>query len=508
MNLNLIFNRSQQSVIGINNQLLVSISDDLKWFRKLTEKNLIVMGYNTFQSLPGGNDFNPLKDRLNIVISNKHYSKIVTAIRNYKYTNVIVYKSFEDFYNEWFLNKKVFSNEEYLSHYKNTKDVFIIGGGQLYSHVIQNYKVNTIYETRNNYTIDIEGISLNNQITYFDYPIPRDVYTQTFLKQKRSRVRCKHDLIGEKAFDSQKDVEYSFIIYQNNEDINNGEMEYLNLLKNIYFDGKARDSRNSKVLSIFSPPSMRFDIRKGFPLLTSKKMPWKIVLRELLWFIRGDTSNKKLQEKNVHIWDDNSTKEYMESRGLGHYIDGDLGPIYGFQWRHFGAKYYGCNSDHSGRGFDQLNYIINEIKNNPTSRRIILNSWNAADIDQMALPPCHVLVQFYVDVQENCIDAKLYQRSGDMFLGIPFNISSYAMLLSIIGNITGYTPRYFIHDIGDAHIYDNHKESIEEQLIKRTYSFPKFIIRQKIQSIDEIDEDMFEVKDYQCNQVIKAKMIT
>ena len=205
---------------------------------------------------------------------------------------------------------------------------------------------------------------------------------------------------------------------------------------------------------------MRFDLREGFPLLTTKRVAWKTVLRELLWFISGSTDNKVLQWKNVHIWDGNSTREYLQSRGLNEYREGDLGPIYGFQWRHFGAFYNGCAYDYTGYGIDQLQNVIDLIKNDPSSRRIILNSWNASDLDKMALPPCHVMVQFNVDVDEGFIDAKLTQRSGDMFLGVPFNIASYAFLLHIIGNITGYKPRYFIHDIGDGHIYENHRDQL------------------------------------------------
>ena len=176
----------------------------------------------------------------------------------------------------------------------------------------------------------------------------------------------------------------------------------------------------SKVISIFAPPQMRYDLRDGFPLLTTKRVPWKTVLRELLWFISGSTDNKVLQDKKVRIWDGNSKKEYLKTRGLGHYKDGDLGPIYGFQWRHFGAQYRGIDVNYNGEGVDQLSNIIDLIKNDPGSRRIIMNSWNAKDLDKMALPPCHVMVQFSVDISEKCIDAKLTQRSGDMFLGSSF----------------------------------------------------------------------------------------
>ncbi|MBI52130.1 MAG: thymidylate synthase, partial [Chloroflexi bacterium] len=224
-------------------------------------------------------------------------------------------------------------------------------------------------------------------------------------------------------------------------------------------------------------------------------------------FISGSTDNKVLNKNKVTIWNGNSSKEYMERIGLSHYKDGDLGPIYGFQWRHFGAKYIDCDNDYKGEGIDQLSYIINEIKNNPTSRRIILSSWNPMDINKMALPPCHVMVQFYVDTKNKYLDAKLIQRSGDMFLGIPFNIASYSILMHIIGNLTGYNPRYFIHDIGDAHIYDKHRSAIDIQLKRKTFNFPQLIIKRNFKDIDDINEEDFEIKDYKYYPFIKAEMI-
>ena len=355
------------------------------------------------------------------------------------------------------------------------------------------YPIKAIYETITHFDININNNK--DQLVYLNYKIPDDIYDIIYSKESNGNIRYKNIT---------KVCCYTFRIYQKKDTINTEEMKYIHLLKNILQDGVNSESRNSSVISLFSPPSMRFDLRNGIPLLTSKRMPWKTILRELLWFISGCTDNKKLQDKGIHIWDGNSSKEFMESRGLK-YKDGDLGPIYGFQWRHFGADYRGCDIDYNGEGFDQLKYIINEIKENPMSRRIILNAWNASDINKMALPPCHVMVQF--NIEGKYIDAKLFQRSGDMFLGIPFNIASYSMLLYIIGNITDYTPRYFIHDIGNAHIYINHKEAIETQLQRKTYDQPKFIINKKLTDIDSIQESDFNIIDYNYYPPIKAEMV-
>jgi len=525
MKLNIILNRNIQNIIGINGDLLVNIRKDLEWFKEHTRGNIVVMGYNTLKSLPGDKPFNFLKERLNIIISKNHYKELIdeqerlTSEIGMKRDNshFLVYDSFESFYEEWSCEhpsipliqfRGLTSNEElsesFLNDYKDIDDIFIIGGSQLYSKVLSNYKVDAIYETLTDIKVDTDNLSSDgNTITVFNGRIDKGKFKKTYEKVYKDEIKLNG---GTKYGWIKQESIYTFSIYQNNQSINEEEFNYLKLLRFIYEKGEAKDSRNSRVLSYFSPPHIRYDLRKGFPLLTSKKVGWKTILRELLWFIKGSTNNKDLQDKNVHIWDGNSTKEYMESRGLGHYIEGDLGPIYGFQWRHFGAKYNGCYDDYNGKGVDQLNHVINEIKNNPTSRRIIMNSWNPSDLDKMALPPCHVMVQFNIDVEQKYIDAKLTQRSGDMFLGVPFNIASYSMLLHIIGNITNYTPRYFIHDISDAHIYENHKDAIEKQLKRKTYSSPNFSIKRKLEDIDDIDETDFEIVDYKCYPGIKAPM--
>jgi len=297
-------------------------------------------------------------------------------------------------------------------------------------------------------------------------------------------------------------LEYSFNIYQKKTTINHDEMQYLSLLNNIYNNGSKRQTRNAEVISSFSE-KMTFDLRNGFPLLTSKKIGWKTVLRELLWFIEGSTDNKKLQEKNVHIWDGNSSKEYLEMRGLD-YEEGDLGPIYGYQWRNFGGEYHGISGE-NGRGVDQIKYMIDLILSDPSSRRIIMSAWNPSDLDKMALPPCHILFQIYVD--GDYIDGQLYQRSGDMFLGVPFNIASYSFFLHIIGKITKKTPRFLYHILGDAHIYSQHYDAIETQLSNPTFSFPQLSISDELTDIDHIDESYFTIENYKHCGVIKAPMV-
>ena len=250
---------------------------------------------------------------------------------------------------------------------------------------------------------------------------------------------------------------------------------------------------------------MEFNLENSFPLLTTKHVGYKTVLRELLWFINGNTDNQSLNDKKVHIWDQNSSREFLDSRNLS-YEEGDLGQYMVFEWRHFGAEYKSCNDDYTNEGIDQLKYIIDEINNNPT-RRIIMSSWNPSDLDKMALPPCHILCQFHVNSKKKTLDCQLYQRSADMFLGVPFNIASYSFLTYIIAKLTDYKPGKLIHILGDCHIYESHLESVKEQLTRVSmYEFPKLILSDELNDIDNIKE-YFEIKDYNHYSKISAPMI-
>lgn len=472
MKLNIIFNRDKTNNIGINGELIYHIKEDLQWFKSITSGGVVVMGYNTWKSLP----VKPLKDRINVVITKNNFYYL-TSTEGIKKPQLI-FKSFEEFTSS-FLNE-------------DNKEIFIIGGSGLYEEAF-NYGVDTIYETICDYIYDSDKcVKSNISIGYCHTD-----YMKTFCKESSGEA-----LIYNNGKERVKEViNYKFNIYQRIEDVNLGEFEYLKLLNDVYLNGTKRPTRNSEVISSFGE-KMKFDLRKGFPLLTTKRMGWKTVLRELLWFISGSTDNKVLQEKNVHIWDGNSSKEYMESRGLD-YEEGDLGPIYGFQWRNFGGGYN--ISGEAGKGIDQLKYMLDLIKNDPTSRRIIMSAWNPPDLDKMALPPCHILFQIYVDGEY--IDGQMYQRSGDMFLGVPFNIASYSFLLHIFGKITDKTPRYLHHIIGDCHIYSNHYNEVETQLKRKTFAFPKLEINGDINDIDNIDENVFNIVDYKYHPSIKAEMV-
>lgn len=288
-------------------------------------------------------------------------------------------------------------------------------------------------------------------------------------------------------------------------EINVQEMQYLETIRRIIDTGYKREDRTGVgTLSIFGT-QMRYSLRDNIiPLLTTKRVFFRGVAEELLWFIRGSTNAKDLQAKNIHIWDGNSTREFLDASGFIDRQEGDLGPVYGFQWRHFGAKYKTCYDDYTGEGIDQLSEVINRIKNNPNDRRIIMSAWNPIDIPEMALPPCHCLAQFFVANGE--LSCQLYQRSADMGLGVPFNIASYALLTHMIAHVTGLKAGELVHTTGDTHVYLNHVEPLEEQLRRVPKPFPRLHFKRNVQTIDEFQFEDFEIRGYDPYPTIKMEM--
>jgi thymidylate synthase len=289
---------------------------------------------------------------------------------------------------------------------------------------------------------------------------------------------------------------------------NNDEQCYLNLMQQI-LDTQFNDVRTNRTdittLSIFGP-QLEFDLKLGFPLLTTKRVFFRGMFEELMWFIRGETNNNILTDKNVHIWDGNASPEFMKRRGLEHYPPGELGPIYGYSWRHFGGNYNPNNLNHQNEGgVDQLANVIHLLKNDPFSRRIILLGWNPSVLDQVALPPCHMMCQFYVS-QQNELSCKLYLRSNDLFLGAPFNIASYSLLTHMLAHICNLKVGKLIYTIGDAHIYSNHIEQVKEQLSRSPRPFPTLKIVKEVNSIEEFTLEHFQIDNYDPHPTIKAPM--
>ena len=285
------------------------------------------------------------------------------------------------------------------------------------------------------------------------------------------------------------------------------EYQYLQLIDDVLSNGTLETGRNGNT-KVLIGNIMYFSLENNtIPLLTTKKVAWKTCLRELLWFIRGQTDNTILQQQNVKIWNDNASRDFLDSRGLQHLEENDLGPVYGFQWRHFNAPYKTCKDNYEGQGVDQLQYIIDQLKSEEgrTSRRLLMSAWNPCQIDGMALPPCHVLIQFNV-TEGNKLSCSLYQRSGDIGLGVPFNIASYSFLTHLIAKHCDLEAKEFVYHLGNAHIYDDHFDSLKEQITREPMEFPKLYVGEKRENIDNYTEDDFTLENYNCHGPIKMTM--
>lgn len=291
---------------------------------------------------------------------------------------------------------------------------------------------------------------------------------------------------------------------------NESERGYLELCKRIIEEGEFRaDRTGTGTYSLFAPPQLRFSLEGDeLPLLTTKRVYYKGLLHELLWFVSGCTDAKKLSEKGVKIWDGNGSREFLDKLGLTDRREGDLGPVYGFQWRHFGAEYKDCETDYTGQGVDQLKQVIDKIKNSPYDRRIILSAWNPKDMSIMALPPCHMFAQFYVSFRDDKprLSCQLYQRSCDMGLGVPFNIASYALLTKMIAHVCDMECGEFVHTMGDAHIYKDHVEALKTQISREPGTYPKLRFARTITDIDDFKFEDFILEDYNPQAKIEMKM--
>ncbi len=286
--------------------------------------------------------------------------------------------------------------------------------------------------------------------------------------------------------------------------------QYLDLIQTILDEGEDRlDRTGTGTRSIFGHQA-RYDLREGFPLVTTKRVHIRSILEELLWFLSGSTNIEPLVQKNVRIWNewpyeiftksddynDETLDEFVEKiKTDKDFADkyGDLGPVYGKQWRDFG-------------GFDQIENLITSLKENPFSRRHIVSAWNPSEVDNMALPPCHAFFQFYVSADRKYLSCQLYQRSGDVFLGVPFNIASYALLLEMVAQVCGYEAKDFVHTIGDAHIYSNHFDQVKTQLEREPKPLPKLKINKDVKNIFDFKYEDFEIVDYDYHPAIRGKV--
>lgn len=454
--------------IGFMNELMYECKRDLTLFKVITtktidknKKNAILMGRKTYLSL---SEKFPLSDRINIILS-KSYSRNET---------LNVFSSFEEV-------------EKYCEDLGYIETLFIIGGESLYKHYIKTGNYDTIHITF--FTSDI-GRPTDTFFPRFNtdyHKITEDEAIITYDKRYNEQVIMKH------------------VCYEKITNIE--EYEYLKLIRDIYYNGEIKQTRNSITKSVFGR-NLTFDLRNSkFPLLTTKKTFFKGIAKELLWFLKGNTNAKDLQKDGIHIWDSNSTREFLDKQNLNHLEEGDCGAIYSHQWRRFGAEYKDCNYDYTNsNGFDQIEYCINEIKTNPSSRRIVLSGWNPQQLNQCCLPCCHILYIF--NVTNSYLSCQMTMRSSDTFLGLPFNIASTALLVYLLAHYCDLKPGKITLCLADCHIYADHFEAIDKQLKRMPYEFPTFeILGDKPLKIEDYTYEQFKISNYKCHSMIKAPMI-
>jgi len=361
---------------------------------------------------------------------------------------------------------------------KGYDEIYVIGGAHIFNECLTRfmYLCKKIYITKfkMNYKCD----------TFFDYDSVKDMEMSGDPTNNRDYVR------------------YTFV-----PKISHGEQTYLDLLRDVYKNGEIRQDRtNVGTRSVFDR-NISFDISKTIPIITTKAVNYENIIKEMLMFINGKTDSKILEDQKVKIWQPNTSKEFIEKRGLN-YREGDMGPLYGFQMRHWNAPYKGCDEDYEGQGIDQLFNLIENIKSDPFSRRHFISHWNVGQLNEMVLPPCHVSHQYYVSSDRQHLSCKVTCRSSDLFLGLPYNITYYALLTYVIAHLCGLKPKSLHVSIGDAHIYANHMDAVERQLSRTPKPFPTFtfIDAYKIQSIEQFRLPLFHISGYESWPFIKGDM--
>lgn len=484
--LNIVVAVDSNNGIGKGEDIPWHSAEDMKFFKELTTglgkfayksssnlviTNTVIMGRVTYESLP--ENFQPLPGRMNVVIS--------TTMDQSVNPFMTVFPSFSD------------ALITIGSRVKDGEKIFVIGGQSIYNEVLTKYLylVDNIYITKFKTNYDCDH--------FFDYDYVLSLKDQGYitLQEKMSETST-----------------YNRFNYKVN--VTHDENQYLNLMSKVLTEGELRKDRTSVGTKSIFGEKMEFDISEFIPIITTKNVKFDLIIKELLFFISGKTDTKILEAQGCNIWKGNTSSKFIAEHDLryksGHkkgelYVEGDMGPMYGWNLRHWGAEYRGCFEDYSGEGFDQLLNLIENIKKDPTSRRHILSAWNVSCLDEGVLFPCHIMCQFYIS-EGKYIDCILNLRSSDVFLGLPFNIASYAILTYMIGHLTSYQPNRLIVITGDTHIYLNHLEQVKRQLMRTPYPFPslEFRNRNNIHTIDDFKLESFMVKGYVSHAAITAQM--
>lgn len=452
------------------NDLIFKNKKDLEFFKNTTKNCIIVMGMNTWKSIGS----KPLSYRYNIIITT---SGIIKTSQELSMEHPL------------FLTMKGFI--DYFSNNTISIPIFIIGGESIYKYALDNFNVNSIYITL------VENFKHIKEPTVFFPDIPH-------YYQLNSNYSKKEILNNE--------INFRFLLY-NKTNSNSLTVDHLykNLVYKIITDGYNKDDRtNTGTVCLFGE-SLKIDVSKYAPLLTTKYMNWKHIIEELLWFLRGDTDSKILNDKGIKIWNGNTSREFLDKQGLNNYPEGCIGASYSWQWRNFGAEYNpiykNTKINKCNEGFDQIKYILDLLKNDRNSRRIVLSGWNPAFLDKMALPPCHLMAIFNVK-NNTYLNCHLIMRSSDVGLGLPYNLFSYTVLLYILAIKSDLLPGELYYTGTDVHIYKDHTEKLKEQLNREIKTQPILYINPDVKNkdISDISIDDFDVIGYYPGKMLKMNM--
>nr|Q23695.1 RecName: Full=Bifunctional dihydrofolate reductase-thymidylate synthase; Short=DHFR-TS; Includes: RecName: Full=Dihydrofolate reductase; Includes: RecName: Full=Thymidylate synthase [Crithidia fasciculata]AAA30318.1 dihydrofolate reductase-thymidylate synthetase [Crithidia fasciculata] len=479
----------QQHGIGDGETIPWTVPETLAFFKDQTtllrnkkpptekKRNAVVMGRKTWE-VPL--KFRPLKGRLNVVLSCRRpvddlLAQLPEEKRAAAAADVVINGGLKEALH-------LLARPPYCS---SIETAYCIGGARVYTEAMQSPCVEKLKEV---YLTRVHTAPTCNRFYEF---------------VRRRRARAAVDLestSGVKVSDAAAHLSYEIMKYVPH---NAEERQYLELIDRIMKTGLVKEDRTGVgTISLFG--AQMFSLRDNqLPLLTTKRVFWRGVCEELIWFLRGETNAHVLADKDIHIWDGNGSREFLDSRGLTENKEMDLGPVYGFQWRHFGADYKGFDANYD-EGVDQIKTIVETLKTN--DRRLLVTAWNPCALHKMAVRPCHLLGQFYVNTQTKELSCMLYQRCCDMGLGVPFNIASYALLTILIAKATGLRPGELVHTLGTAHVYSNHVEALKEQLQRVPVAFPVLVFKKEREFLEDYESTDMEVVDYVPYPPIKMEM--
>jgi len=537
--------------IGKDGKLPWNIPEDMTHFKHITKPkendnttfSIVIMGRKTWDSIP--EQFKPLQNRYNVILSNDDnyrleqntlhdFGKILKTEENKSKNTGVFFTTWDNFINKDYINiENIINNDNvnFVYHsvtYTNSFNYYVIGGEQIYKKALESNLNITLYTTEI-YPVDKREIECDS---FFPTLLNLNNTTNTITNTNTNSITTITN-VSPFQISKTKDINnnnyvYRFITYyiQNNNTNNNNntifpfkssEDDYLNLMRNILYSGTSNDDRTGVgTLSLFGS-MLKYDLRDTFPLCTTKRMFFRAIFEELIFYLSGKTDNKILQAKGIHVWDGNTSREFLDKRGLSHYEEGDMGQTYGFNYRHFGGDYKGCNIDYglgtdTHVGYDQVANIIHLIKNEPSSRRIIIDLWDCSTIDKAALPSCLCKYQFNVNTSKKELNLAIYLRSSDFFLANNWNSTCGALFVHLLCNMEGIdlTPGDLTVFIADAHLYKSHIEQVKLNLERQPLPFPKLLIKltngEKKQNILDFKFEDLDLIGYKSYPNIKAEM--